>query len=364
MLFDTSDFPARWNCGEWSSFHGWSHILSDLAIAAAYLIISLTLLYYWWIKKSELAFPRLFSLFALFILSCGATHLIDAIIFHHPIYRFAALIKFTTAVASWATVIVLLRIAPKALELPGLHRANLELNRQLEITLHAEQALQKSNQDLQDFTGMVTHDLRNPLNSSRFSLDLAREALAKGDQTTCSDFIRQAADGLTRMEKLIFEFHSRSLSKEPVLNDAVPVADAIHLATRNLDQPIRDGAVRISVGELPEVRGNLTLLGQVFTNLIENSIKYHSAGDLVIRIEARRDGANHLIIYADNGPGIPPGDRERVFENEERACDDGIPGSGLGLAVCRQIMADHNGSIRATDNPSGRGACFEIRLPA
>jgi hypothetical protein len=59
-LFDTSDFPARWNCGRWSALHGWTHILADLAIASAYSVIPFALAAYWWIKRHEMAFPRLF----------------------------------------------------------------------------------------------------------------------------------------------------------------------------------------------------------------------------------------------------------------------------------------------------------------
>ena len=116
ILFDTSDCPARWRCGHWTSVHGWFHILSDIAIAGAYSMIPLALATYWWFKRAELAFPRLFWLFAAFIFSCGATHLVDAIIFYAPVYRFSALMKVITAVVSWGAVVALFRVAPKAFE--------------------------------------------------------------------------------------------------------------------------------------------------------------------------------------------------------------------------------------------------------
>jgi PAS domain S-box-containing protein len=115
-LFDTSDFPARWHCGHWTSLHGWIHIISDFAIWGAYAAIPI-ILYYFISKKRDVPFSFIFILFGGFILSCGTGHLVEAIIFWHPWYRFSALIKFATAVISWATIFALIPVIPKALEL-------------------------------------------------------------------------------------------------------------------------------------------------------------------------------------------------------------------------------------------------------
>ena len=131
-LFDTSDFPARWNCGQWETGHGWLHILSDLAIMAAYFAIPTSLLIYYLKKRRELPFPRMLWLFGAFIFSCGTTHLIEAIIYYHPIYRFSGLLKLITALVSWATVIAIVRIAPRAFKLPGMMRVNSLLQDQIE----------------------------------------------------------------------------------------------------------------------------------------------------------------------------------------------------------------------------------------
>ena len=102
-LFDTAGFLPRKSSGEgWSTELIWLHATSDLFIWLAYISIPLTLLYF--TRRRDLPFPRLFILFAVFILSCGTTHLLDAIGFEYPIYRFAGLMKFVTAVVSWANV--------------------------------------------------------------------------------------------------------------------------------------------------------------------------------------------------------------------------------------------------------------------
>ncbi|MCE9604105.1 MAG: response regulator [Planctomycetia bacterium] len=115
-LFETSDFPARWHCGNWTDAHGWLHICSDLAIWSAYYTIP-GILVYFAARKKDLPFKKVFLLFGAFILACGTTHLMDAIIFWWPAYRLAGTIKFVTAVVSWATVAALIPNVPRVLRM-------------------------------------------------------------------------------------------------------------------------------------------------------------------------------------------------------------------------------------------------------
>jgi PAS domain S-box-containing protein len=147
-LFDTSDFPPRWKCGNWDAGHGWLHILSDLAIFGAYTAIPLVIAYFVIRRKDDIPFPRIFWLFVAFIFACGTTHLIEAIIFWQPVYRFAGTVKLLTAIVSWATVIALWQIVPKALHLPGLATLNAELTTEIEERKRTEQALRESEERL------------------------------------------------------------------------------------------------------------------------------------------------------------------------------------------------------------------------
>lgn len=113
-LFDTTGFPPRKLCGDgWTPALVWMHVTSDLFIWLAYLSIPLVLLYF--TRRRDLPFPRLFVLFALFILACGTTHFLDALIFEYPIYRFAGVMKLVTAVVSWLTVIALIPVIPRVM---------------------------------------------------------------------------------------------------------------------------------------------------------------------------------------------------------------------------------------------------------
>ena len=122
-LFDSTDWPPRWLCGKWSEFHGWLYISSDIAIWLAYFIIPVILI--WFIqRKPDIPFLPVFWLFGAFIILCGSTHLVDAILFWWPAYRLSALLKFLTAVISFVTVFALIRDIPKALELRTVDQIN------------------------------------------------------------------------------------------------------------------------------------------------------------------------------------------------------------------------------------------------
>jgi PAS domain S-box-containing protein len=144
QLFDTSDFPSRWHCGTWTTGHGWLHILSDLGVWSAYLAIPCVLGYFL-LRREDLPFRSIFLLFGAFILACGTTHLMEALLFWWPAYRLAGLIKLLTAVISWATVISLVPIVPRVLAM----RSPNDMQREVEARKGAESALQQVNDDLE-----------------------------------------------------------------------------------------------------------------------------------------------------------------------------------------------------------------------
>jgi PAS domain S-box-containing protein len=163
-LFDTSDFPARWNCGDWTPGHGWLHIASDLGVWSAYLAIPCVLVYFA-AKRPDLPFRRVFWLFGAFILACGTTHLMEAIIFWWPAYRLAAVIKLFTALVSWATVLALVPITPRALAL----RSPQDFEREIDARQRAEAALRAMQAELEQRVAQRTLEL------SRANVELQAE---------------------------------------------------------------------------------------------------------------------------------------------------------------------------------------------
>ncbi len=156
-MFDTTGFPPRWRCGTaWAEDPalGWLHIGCDLAIWLAYLLLPCVLMYFV-VRRSEMVFPRIFWLFGVFIFACGTVHLLEAVIFWVPLYRLSGVLKLITAVASVATAIVMIRVAPIAVTFPGLAEANKRLSDQIAERERVEQNLRQSNAEFEEFTRSI-----------------------------------------------------------------------------------------------------------------------------------------------------------------------------------------------------------------
>ena len=125
-IFDTNDFPARWHCGNWTAFHGWLYIASDLAIWAAYFTIPVLLLRIM-IKRKDIALNGVISLFLAFVFLCGLTHLIDAVIFWWPAYRLSALLRLAAAIISIIAAYALNRVFPELIGLRSVRELKLEI---------------------------------------------------------------------------------------------------------------------------------------------------------------------------------------------------------------------------------------------
>lgn len=141
-LLDTSDWPPRWHCGRWTDFHGWLYIVSDLMVWSAYFCIPLIILYYLGKRRKDVSFHRIYILFASFIVACGMTHFLDALMFWYPAYRLSALVRLATGIISWATIIVLYRTLPIAFS----YKPPRMLQREIELRIRAEEELRVKNE--------------------------------------------------------------------------------------------------------------------------------------------------------------------------------------------------------------------------
>lgn len=126
QLLATDAFPARWNCGDWPPWLGWLHVVADFVTGVAYLAIPVVIASFL-LRRRDLPFPRLFALFALFILCCGSVHLVEAAIFWWPVYPFQGLLKGVTALVSLVTAVALVPTMRRALRLPGFEESTARL---------------------------------------------------------------------------------------------------------------------------------------------------------------------------------------------------------------------------------------------
>lgn len=242
-------------------------------------------------------------------------------------------------------------------------------------TLQAETRLQESERLKDDLLATVSHELRTPLASISALLNTLRQHGARLEPAQREEFLGIAVTQSEQLRHMIEQLllaarlrhHAGSIAGEAEL----PLADAAALARRaaqtaRLAHPERPIDLAVQPGVLP-VRADEEAVLRVLGNLLDNAVKYSPPGT-PIRLEARRDRQAALLAVEDQGPGIPPADRERAFERFTQLgpAHPGAPrstGLGLGLHIARQLASANGGELRIADREAGRGARFELRLP-
>jgi light-regulated signal transduction histidine kinase (bacteriophytochrome) len=226
--------------------------------------------------------------------------------------------------------------------------------------------LQLSNEELQRFAYVASHDLQEPLRSIiSFTQLLERRYRGKLD-TDADEFIGFIVEGGNRMQQLITDL----LQLSRVETKAKPLAptDAGEVAAdalRLMETPIREAGATVTVGEMPTVMADAAQLAQVFTNLVGNALKYRRPDvPPEIRISAERADGFWRFAVEDNGIGIEEQYFDRIFVIFQRLhTREAYEGTGIGLAVVRKIVERHGGRVGVESVP-GRGSTFFFTLPA
>jgi signal transduction histidine kinase len=257
-----------------------------------------------------------------------------------------------------------------------LKRANTELeqtNRVLQSEVseraRAEAALKEADRHKDEFLAVLAHELRNPLAPIRNAVEIMRRSSVMDPQLAWSrDVVERQVKHLTRLVDDLLDVSritrgNINLSREPV-NVATIVARAIETIAPLIAEQRHDLSVDISEEAL-EVEGDLTRLTQVLGNLLNNAAKYTDPGGS-ISVIARRVGTDVDIRVRDNGIGIPPALLPRLFQlftQVDAAAHRAQGGLGIGLALVRQLVQMHGGSVTAYSDGPGKGSEFLIRLP-
>jgi PAS domain S-box-containing protein len=238
------------------------------------------------------------------------------------------------------------------------------VNERTEELASANQVLERSNIELQQFAYIASHDLQSPLRSiSGFVQLLKSEYNGKLDKQA-DDWIRRTVQAIGQMQTMIRDVlaYSRVDSRS---RPFAPTAflDVFNEAVALLESSIHDAGGQVVCDELPVVMGDRSQLVQLMQNLIGNGLKYHGDKSPNVHVSAKRDGNEWAFSVRDNGIGIDPKYHERIFEIFKRLHDQTeYPGTGIGLAVCRRVVTRHGGRIWL-QSEAGRGSVFHFTLP-
>jgi PAS domain S-box-containing protein len=234
---------------------------------------------------------------------------------------------------------------------------------QEEIARKAE-ALARSNADLQQFGYVTSHDLQEPLRSITSYAQLLSERYGQQLDENANQFIGYIISGAERMSMLIRDLlmYSRVVNAEDFPTTVVDMNAVADWAIMNLQLAIEDTKAVVIHDDLPPVEGNQMQLIQLLQNLISNSIKYRRQDKPPeIHIGARRSGNDWEFSVRDNGIGIEPQYHERIFGLFKRLHGRDVPGTGIGLALCRKIVEQHGGKLRV-ESEVGAGSTFHFTL--
>jgi signal transduction histidine kinase len=379
-LFSTKDFMPHGMCYEWDPTVIGLHVVSDALIALAYYSIPLTLVYFVR-KRKDLAFDWMFVCFAIFIVACGTTHLMEILNIWKPTYWLSGLIKALTALVSVATAILLIRLVPQALALPSpeqLRKSNAALQNEIHERMEAVKKvealnrqlvehtgkIQSANKELESFAYSVSHDLRAPLRHVDGYVNLLLE-----EAPTLTDesrrYMAKISDSARQMGVLIDNLLAFSGMGRAALQPAwVDSAGVVAEAREELAPEAKGRDVAWSIDPLPKVFVDRTLFKQVWMNLLGNALKYTRKRDPArIAVRCRETEDRYEFAVQDNGAGFDMQYVGKLFGIFQRLhLKEEFEGTGIGLANVRRIIARHGGETWA-EGKLGEGATFFFTLP-
>ena len=235
------------------------------------------------------------------------------------------------------------------------------------VTCTYKDRVDQLEEDLEQFAYLASHDLREPLTGVAGFATLLQSRCA--DQLTDDGrhFLKQIIDSTKRMERKLEDLLAFSRAGRAKPTDSFPLGAAIEEAWRALVRRVTETKATIDIkSELPVVRGDRSMIAQIFQNLFSNSLKYRRKNEPPhIDIEIKPHGKNNLwqIAVRDNGIGFDMRYKERVFGVFQRLYTiDEYPGTGIGLAIAHKIVERHGGTIWTWSKPD-QGATFFFTLP-
>ena len=223
--------------------------------------------------------------------------------------------------------------------------------------------LERSNQDLEQFAYVASHDLRQPVHTVGGFAELLAESYGDRLDDDGREFLSFIRSGVERMAALIDDLLTFARVGRSALDlRETDVGASIAAALDNLRSTLADTGAEVSVGDMPMVKADGGQLTSLFQNLIANALNYRSERPPRIDITATRTAGEWVFSVADNGLGIDAASLERIFTMFQRLHGQDRPGTGIGLAICQRVVERHGGRIWVESEP-GRGSTFSFSIP-
>jgi PAS domain S-box-containing protein len=239
-----------------------------------------------------------------------------------------------------------------------------KLNKFLTSLEESSRELQRSNRDLEQFAYIASHDLQEPLRMITSYVQLLKIRYKNILDNEGQEFINYIFDGANRMKMLINDLldYSRVGSRNSKFED-IDLNHIMKNVVTDLQEAIRESGAEIHSDNLPAIFGDTPQIKRLFQNLISNAIKFRGDSKPVIHINTTLVKDRWIISVKDNGIGIRPSHFDRIFVIFQRLHDsDEYPGSGIGLAIAKKIIENHNGTI-SVSSEHGRGSTFTLTFP-
>jgi light-regulated signal transduction histidine kinase (bacteriophytochrome) len=256
----------------------------------------------------------------------------------------------------------LLSVMTRALTMRRLQVENRELQQRIQ---ERSRELEASNAELESFSYSVSHDLRAPLRAiDGFTTLFMREY---GSQIAADglDLLAGVRSGAARMQRLIDDLlHLARFSRQPLEMHTVSMKDLVRRVLATLQHQWPERARHLEIGELPECRGDRSLLEHVLTNLLSNALKFTATRDFArIEVGAYQEGADLVYFVRDNGVGFDMKYADKLFGAFQRLHSESeFPGTGIGLSIVRRIILRHGGRVWAESRPQ-EGTQLYFSLP-
>jgi two-component system sensor histidine kinase KdpD len=224
--------------------------------------------------------------------------------------------------------------------------------------LEARRAAERANHELETMLVGLSHDLRSPAVAIHGYSSLLRDATDDAERAQFIDGISASSDYLNGLVDALLELSRVGRTQTEI--EPVDLAEVVRTVAKRI--AVSHPSARIEVDDgLPVVRLNPIRAEQLVDNLVSNAVKHGGREGLVVRVTGRHTDEVFQLQVADDGVGVRPEDRDRIFDLFQRGRDPAVPGTGVGLGMVRRIAELHGGEVHLADSETG--ACFVVSFP-